>query len=287
MIVGRDFYRRDPREVAPELLNKLMVRRGTVDADGPESGDRVGRIVEVEAYCGGIDPGSHAYRGMTPRNRTMFGPPGGLYVYFTYGMHWCANAVCGEDGEGVAVLLRALAPVAGLDAMRAVRPRARRDRDLCSGPAKLCQALGLGHAFDGADLVTGDRGVVVCDDGTPPAGGSGADDAHRAQRRGRASLALVRAWRLQRVNRRGEGFPPSSDSPHLRRRLRRHSPRVAPCPRFCQASVGETQDGMRLALANSSIQPVICWPSPGFSDTSSRASGSVRRASAYLSRSPR
>jgi DNA-3-methyladenine glycosylase len=105
---------------------------------------------------------------MTPRNRTMFGPPGGLYVYFTYGMHWCANAVCGEDGEGVAVLLRALAPVAGLDAMRAVRPRARRDRDLCSGPAKLCQALGLGRAFDGADLVTGDRGVLVCDDGTPP-----------------------------------------------------------------------------------------------------------------------
>ena len=166
-IVARDFYRRDPREVAPELLNKLLVRRGTA-GDGDDAAERVGRIVEVEAYCGGIDPGSHAYRGLTPRNRTMFGPPGGLYVYFTYGMHWCANAVCGEDGEGVAVLLRALAPVAGLDAMRAVRPRARRDRDLCSGPAKLCQALGLGRAFDGADLVTGDRGVVVCDDATPP-----------------------------------------------------------------------------------------------------------------------
>jgi DNA-3-methyladenine glycosylase len=167
-IVERHFYRRDPRAVAPELLNKLLVRRGTADADGPESADRVGRIVEVEAYCGGIDPGSHTYRGMTGRNRTMFGPPGGLYVYFTYGMHWCANAVCGEDGEGVAVLFRALAPVAGLDAMRAVRPGARRDRDLCSGPAKLCQALGLSRAFDGADLVSGDRGVVVCDDGTPP-----------------------------------------------------------------------------------------------------------------------
>ncbi|MGH9229644.1 MAG: DNA-3-methyladenine glycosylase [Acidimicrobiales bacterium] len=166
-IVARDFYRRDPRAVAPELLNKLLVRRGTGAAGGLESAERVGRIVEVEAYCGGSDPGSHAYRGMTARNRTMFGPPGGLYVYFTYGMHWCANAVCGEEGEGVAVLLRALAPVAGLDAMQAVRPRARRDRDLCSGPAKLCQALGLGRAFDGADLVTGDRGVVVCDDGTP------------------------------------------------------------------------------------------------------------------------
>jgi len=162
----REFYRRDPRVVAPELLNKLLVRRGDDPAAGTD--DRVGRIVEVEAYCGGIDPGSHAYRGMTPRNRTMFGPPGGLYVYFTYGMHWCANAVCGDEGEGVAVLLRALAPVDGLDAMRAVRPRARRDRDLCNGPAKLCQALGLDRAFDGCDLVTGDKGVVVCDDGTPP-----------------------------------------------------------------------------------------------------------------------
>jgi DNA-3-methyladenine glycosylase len=164
----REFYRRDPRVVAPELLNKLLVRRGDDPAAGFEN--RVGRIVEVEAYCGEIDPGSHAYRGMTPRNRTMFGPPGGLYVYFTYGVHWCANAVCGEEGEGLAVLLRALAPVDGLDAMRALRPRARRDRDLCNGPAKLCQALGLDRAFDGSDLVSGDKGVVVCDDGTPPPG---------------------------------------------------------------------------------------------------------------------
>jgi DNA-3-methyladenine glycosylase len=98
----------------------------------------------------------------------MFGPPGHLYVYFTYGMHWCANAVCGQEGVGVAVLLRALAPLAGLDEMRAVRPAARRDRDLCSGPAKLCQALGLDRSFDGADLVAGDRGVTILDDGTPP-----------------------------------------------------------------------------------------------------------------------
>jgi DNA-3-methyladenine glycosylase len=160
----RSFYARDSRDLAPDLLGKLLVH------DDPEFGRVAVRLVEVEAYAGDEDPGSHGYRGETPRNRVMFGPPGYLYVYFTYGMHWCANVVCGEDGEGVAVLLRALAPVAGLDAMRAVRPRARRERDLCSGPAKLCQALGLGRAFDGADLVTGDRGVVVCDDGTlPPA----------------------------------------------------------------------------------------------------------------------
>src|SRR5690606_12500776 len=149
---------RDPRAVAPELLNKLLVRwddradleAGTDQAEeaatgvGNDGGGlRVGRIVEVEAYCGAADPGSHAYRWMTPRNRTMFGSAGGLYGYFSYGMHWCANVVCGDDGEGVAVLLRALAPVAGVEAMRAARPRARRDRDLCSGPAKLCQAFGL------------------------------------------------------------------------------------------------------------------------------------------------
>jgi DNA-3-methyladenine glycosylase len=155
--VARSFYGPDPREVAPQLLNKLLVR-----------GERAGRIVEVEAYCGGEDPGSHAYRGRTQRNATMFGRPGLLYVYFTYGMHWCANAVCGGEGVGTAVLLRALAPVAGVEEMRAARARARRDRDLCSGPAKLCQALGLDRAYDGADLVTGDRGVLVVDDGMAP-----------------------------------------------------------------------------------------------------------------------
>ena len=161
-MLDRSFLRRDPRVVAPELLGKVLVRE-----DG-EGDARVGRIVEVEAYCGPADPGSHAYRGMTPRNRTMFGPPGGLYVYFTYGMHWCANVVCGDEGEGVAVLLRAVDPLTGVDAMRAARPRARRRRDLCSGPAKLCQAFGLDGSFDGADLVTADRGVWVADDGTPP-----------------------------------------------------------------------------------------------------------------------
>ncbi|HYI61079.1 MAG TPA: DNA-3-methyladenine glycosylase [Acidimicrobiales bacterium] len=154
--LGRRFYGRDPREVAPELLGTLLVH-----------GERVGRIVEVEAYCGTEDPGSHAYRGPTPRTRVMFGPPGHLYVYFSYGMHWCANVVCGTDGQAGAVLLRAVAPVTGLEAMRAARPRARRDLDLTSGPAKLCQAFGLDGAFDGADLVRSDRGVHLAVDGTP------------------------------------------------------------------------------------------------------------------------
>jgi DNA-3-methyladenine glycosylase len=154
----RSFFARDSRDLAPLLLDKLLVR-----------GERVGRIVEVEAYAGALDPASHAYRGPTARNATMFGPPGHLYVYFTYGMHFCANVVCGVDGEASAVLLRGLTPVAGLEAMHAARgPAARRDRDLCSGPGKLCQALGLDRSFDGADLVTGDRGVEIGDDGTPP-----------------------------------------------------------------------------------------------------------------------
>jgi DNA-3-methyladenine glycosylase len=157
--VPRDFYRRDPRDVAPDLLNKVLVRD-----DG-----RAGRIVEVEAYLGPIDPAAHTYRGRTVRNATMFGEPGHLYVYFTYGMHWCCNPVCGEVGEGVAVLLRALEPIAGLPEMHEARgPRISRPRDLCNGPAKLTQALSITGADDGADLVRGDRGLRIVDDGAPP-----------------------------------------------------------------------------------------------------------------------
>ncbi len=156
----RDFYRRPSLEVAPDLLNKLLV---VGDGRG-----RSGRIVEVEAYCGADDPASHAYRGRTARNATMFGPPGHLYVYFTYGMHFCANVVCGEEGEASAVLLRGLTPIDGVDEMWAARHRCRREWDLCAGPARLCLALGIDRSFDGADLVTGEGGVTVVDDGTPP-----------------------------------------------------------------------------------------------------------------------
>lgn len=155
--LGRSFYWRDAQEVAPVLLNKVLVH-----------GSRAGRIVEVEAYGGSGDPGSHAFRGRTPRNTTMFGPPGRLYVYLSYGVHWCANAVCGEEGEGGAVLVRALAPVSGLDEMRAARGERWTDRHLCSGPGRLCQALAITRMHDGADLVTADRGVQILDDGTSP-----------------------------------------------------------------------------------------------------------------------
>jgi DNA-3-methyladenine glycosylase len=156
----RSFYRRDPRVVAPELLNKILVRD-----DG-----RAGRIVEVEAYAGAEDPAAHSYRGKTARNATMFGPGGHMYVYFTYGMHWCANAVCGDVGEGFGVLLRAMEPVAGIERMRKARGGAARDRAIGSGPARLAQAMGIDRRFDGADLVRGDRGFRIVSDGMPPPG---------------------------------------------------------------------------------------------------------------------
>ena len=132
------------------------------------AGDRAGRIIEVEAYGGADDPASHAFRGPTARNAAMFGPPGHLYVYFTYGMHWCANAVTSGPGSAGAVLVRALEPLRGTDQMAAARPAARRPRDVANGPAKLCQALGIDGRFDGADLITADRQVTIVDDGTPP-----------------------------------------------------------------------------------------------------------------------
>jgi DNA-3-methyladenine glycosylase len=154
--VDRTLLEDDPLVVAPRLLNLLLAY-----------GDRVARIVEVEAYRGDRDPASHAYRGETPRNAVMFGPAGRLYVYFTYGMHYCANVVCDRDGVAGAVLLRAASPVAGLEGMRTLRPAARSDRDLLNGPAKLCQALGIGRIDNGADLL-GRGPVRLLEDGTPP-----------------------------------------------------------------------------------------------------------------------
>ncbi len=158
--MSREFFSRRAVELAPDLLGKVLV--------GPDG--RSGRIVEVEAYEGTDDPASHGHRGPTPRNRSMFGPPGTLYVYRSHGIHWCVNVVAGEQGTASAVLVRALTPLTGVEAMYAARPAARRDRDLCSGPGKLCAALGIGGDADGQDLVDLPRGPAVrlLDDGTAP-----------------------------------------------------------------------------------------------------------------------
>ncbi len=144
----RPFYARDAVTVARELIGCLFVRQ--------EGRRRLAvRLVETEAYRGSIDPGSHGYRGQTARTKTMFGPPGHLYVYFTYGMHWCVNVVCAEEGVCEAVLLRAGEPVAGIDVMRARRPRIRDDRLLAAGPARLAESMGITKAHDGATLLRG------------------------------------------------------------------------------------------------------------------------------------
>jgi DNA-3-methyladenine glycosylase len=155
----RAFYKGDAGDVAPALLGKVLVH----EVAGVR---RSGRIVEVEAYRAGLDPASHAYRGPTPRNRTMFGPPGHLYVYRSYGIHFCVNAVC---AGGHAVLVRAVSPLEGTEEMGAARTRPGLppppDRDLCRGPGRVGQAFGFDLTHDGADLVTGDLGVTIEDDG--------------------------------------------------------------------------------------------------------------------------
>jgi DNA-3-methyladenine glycosylase len=136
-----------PVAVAPRLLGAVLSHRTPDGVVGL-------RITEVEAYGGvGEDPGSHAYRGRTPRTEVMFGPPGRLYVYFTYGMHWCANVVCGPPGSASAVLLRAGQVVEGRALAVARRPTARRDGDLARGPARLTASLGVTGDHNGIDLV--------------------------------------------------------------------------------------------------------------------------------------
>ena len=140
-----DLLDRPVLEAAPLLLGATFTHGGVTL-----------RLTEVEAYDGPDDPGSHAYRGRTPRNAVMFGPPAHLYVYFTYGMHFCCNVSCGPEGRPSAILLRAGEVVDGIETARGRRGRAT-DRDLARGPGRLCQALAIGRDDDGLDL----RDVLV------------------------------------------------------------------------------------------------------------------------------
>jgi DNA-3-methyladenine glycosylase len=135
----RSFFARDVHAVAPDLIGATLLFKGAG-----------GRIVEVEAYHH-TDPAAHSYNGQTPRNAVMFGPPGHAYVYRSYGIHWCVNFVCEEEGSASAVLIRAVEPAEGIAAMR--RRRGLKDeRLLCSGPGRVCEALGITGAHNGLAL---------------------------------------------------------------------------------------------------------------------------------------
>ena len=149
--ISRSFFRRDATTVARALLGQSLVR--------VQNGRRLaGYIVETEAYLGVLDKAAHTYNARrTPRNESMWRDGGHTYVYFTYGMHFCLNVVAGRRDEPVAVLLRALEPLEGVNVMYRYRKKARRDADLCSGPAKLTEALAIDREFDGIDLIRDSR----------------------------------------------------------------------------------------------------------------------------------
>ncbi|RMH26294.1 MAG: DNA-3-methyladenine glycosylase [Planctomycetota bacterium] len=199
----RDFFATDARALAQRLLGCRLVR---VD----EAGERLaGVIAETEAYLGVRDRAAHCFGGRrTPRNESMYGPPGLAYVYFTYGMHHCMNVVCGDPGEPTAVLLRALEPASGHASMRANRRSIRRrspirDTDLCSGPGRLCQALRIDRDLDGEDLCASDRLFIE-----PSPGGPGRPVRVSA----RVGVDSAGVWARRRLR----WF--FADSPHVSRR---------------------------------------------------------------------
>lgn len=203
MTLSRAFFDRPVLEVAPDLVGRVLVHDSS---DGPVAV----RLTEVEAYDGESDPGSHAFRGLTARNAVMYGPPGHVYVYFTYGMHWCANLVCGPSGRAAAVLLRAGEVVEGTAlaaarraTARSARSAARSARELARGPARLATALGLTGALNGADAcdpsgplrilegVPAEAGALRCGPRTG-VGGEGAAHPWRFWADGEATVSVYR-----------------------------------------------------------------------------------------------
>ncbi|SEQ62529.1 DNA-3-methyladenine glycosylase [Streptomyces sp. yr375] len=185
----RAFFDRPVLEVAPDLLGRLLVR---TTPEGPITL----RLTEVEAYDGPNDPGSHAFRGPTARNSVMFGPPGHVYVYFTYGMWHCMNLVCGPDGTASAVLLRAGEIVEGAESARKRRLSARNDKELAKGPARLATALDVDRALDGTDAcATGDTPLRILT-GTP----APSDQVRSGPRTGVSGDGSVHPWRYWVAN---------------------------------------------------------------------------------------
>ncbi|MFS8204623.1 DNA-3-methyladenine glycosylase [Streptomyces sp. CWNU-52B] len=181
----RDFFDRPVLEVAPDLLGRVLVRS---TPDGPIEL----RLTEVEAYDGPNDPASHAYRGRTPRNAVMFGPPGYVYVYFTYGMWHCMNLVCGPEGRASGVLLRAGEITEGVEVARKRRLSARHDRELAKGPARLATALGVDRSLDGTDACAIEDSPLSLLRGTPAT----SDQVLSGPRTGVAGDGSVHPWRF-------------------------------------------------------------------------------------------
>ena len=183
----RAFFARPVLDVAPELLGCHISHAGVTV-----------RLTEVEAYDGSNDSGSHAFRGLTPRTQVMFGEPGGLYVYFSYGMHWCANLVCGSVGSASAVLLRAGEVIDGLEVARSRRPGVT-DRDLARGPARLALVLALGRDQNGMDTCAADSPFVVRTGRRDPSSastGAGVRTGPRVGVSGPGGDAAVYPWRF-------------------------------------------------------------------------------------------
>jgi DNA-3-methyladenine glycosylase len=179
-----DFFARPVLQVAPELLGAVVRHVGP-------AGPVAVRLTEVEAYAGEQDPGSHAFRGRTPRTAVMFGPPGRVYVYFTYGMHWCMNLVCGPEGEASAVLLRAGEVVEGPELATSRRTTAKSARELARGPARLTVALGVDGSHNGADATDPTSCLTVLA-GRPDLGA----DVQRGPRVGVAGDGGEHPWRF-------------------------------------------------------------------------------------------